>query len=68
MKRLISIIALVILTMSLTGCGGFEYHRHRGHGPRAVVITRPVPRPYPRHQWPPRRAPRPAPRRGHSRH
>lgn len=62
MKRLISIIALVILTMSLAGCG-FEYHRHHRHGP--VVISRPVPRPIPPRHGPHGRPPRPEPRRGH---
>lgn len=48
MKRLISIIALVILTMSLAGCVVIDGHHHR-HGPHAVIVTPPryvvVPRP-----------------------
>ncbi len=53
MKRLISIIALGILTMSLAGCVVVDGHYHHWHGPRAVIVApRPVfipppPPPYP---------------------
>lgn len=51
MKRLISIIALGILTMSLAGCVVVEENYHHWHGPRAVIVMRPrplyVPPPYP---------------------
>ncbi len=61
MKRLISLIALVILTMSLAGCVVVDEHYHHRHGPRAVIVTPPryvrVPPPPPhypgRHRgWP----------------
>jgi hypothetical protein len=41
MKRLISIIALGILTISLAGCVVVEERYHHWHGPRAVIVTRP---------------------------
>lgn len=46
MKRLISLIALVILTMSLSGCVVIDEHHHR-HGPQAVIVTPPRPVPVP---------------------
>jgi len=49
MKRLISIIALGILTMSLAGCVVVDGHYHHWHGPRAVIVTRPMPIPPPPH-------------------
>ena len=47
MKRLINIIALVILTMSLAGCVVVEERYHHWHGPQAVIVTRPMPVPIP---------------------
>lgn len=65
MKRLISIIALVILTTSLAGCVVVDEHYHHWHGPRAVVVTRPMPIPPP----PPHRPYCPPPRGyGHHRY
>ncbi|MHC4679613.1 MAG: LptM family lipoprotein [Planctomycetota bacterium] len=52
MKRLISTIALVILTISLAGCVVVEEHYSHRHGPHAVIVTRPRPLPIPPH--PPR--------------
>ena len=41
MKRLIYILALVIVTMSLAGCVIVEDYHHRWYGPDAVIITGP---------------------------
>ncbi len=58
MKRLISIIALGILTTSLAGCVVVDGHYHHWHGPRAVIVTRPMPIPPPPPHYPPCPAPR----------
>jgi hypothetical protein len=39
MKRLASIIVLVIVTMSLSGCIAIEEHHHPGPRPHAVIVT-----------------------------
>lgn len=55
MKRLISIIALGILTLSLAGCVVVEGRYHHWHGPHAVIVTRPepvfIPPPPPRYPY-----------------
>jgi hypothetical protein len=52
MKRLIYIIALVILTMSLAGCVVVDGHHHHWDGPRAVIVTQPMPIPPPPPPYP----------------
>ncbi|UCC97940.1 MAG: hypothetical protein JSW66_19095 [Phycisphaerales bacterium] len=47
MKRLISIIVQVILSMTLAGCVVVEEHVHHRRGPHAVIVTRPRPLPIP---------------------
>jgi len=51
MKRLTTILALVILTISLAGCVVIDGHHHHWRGPQAVIVTppRPVPLPPPPH-------------------
>jgi hypothetical protein len=41
MKRLVSIIVLVIVTMSLAGCVVIDEHHHPGPRPHAVIVTPP---------------------------
>jgi hypothetical protein len=41
MKRLITILALVILTISLAGCVVIEGHHYHGPRPYAVIVAPP---------------------------
>ncbi len=49
MKRLTTILALVILTLSLSGCIVVDEHYHHWRGPQAVIVTPPRPMPVPPH-------------------